>query len=111
MGEPNVIRKDAARTSANPNDGTFARRVLHLDEFEIAPVATKSGCAPRNESRGQISNDVATAQSDANPVRRAELIVNTSRVRRAQLIVKNEFWNEGNWFSQSSNNLGDIKVF
>jgi hypothetical protein len=35
----------------------------------------------------KLGNDVATAQIAAKPVRRAELIVNSSRVRRAQLVV------------------------
>lgn len=56
-------------------------------------------------SEAEISNDVATAQSDIKPVRRAELVVNTSRVRRGELIVNSRVLERGNWFGQSFNNF------
>jgi hypothetical protein len=43
----------------------------------------------------KISNDVTTAQSDTKPVRRAELIVNTSRVKRAELVVNKRVLERG----------------
>ncbi len=46
----------------------------------------KKGQGEKNPE-AKTGNDVATAESDAKPVRRAELIVDTSRVRRAELVV------------------------
>ena len=42
-----------------------------------------------------LGNDVATAQGNGIPVRRAELIVNISKVRRSQLVVNRRVLERG----------------